>query len=89
MDRHGLFIVLNIVLTIVHTWVFNGTRSSLLGVLLLHATFNTSTRLILSNVPGLSHEEGNLPLVVVYGTLALLLVALTKGKLAFPSEHTV
>jgi membrane protease YdiL (CAAX protease family) len=78
----ALYIVLNVALTIVHTWVFNGTRSSLLGVLLLHAAVNTSTRLILPNIPGLSRDEGNLLLVVAYGAVALLLVVLTKGRLA-------
>lgn len=83
-----LFIVLNIALSITHTWVFNGTRSSLLSVMLLHATFNTSTRLILPNVPGLSRAEGNLLLVIVYGAVALLLVAFTRGQLAARSRQT-
>jgi membrane protease YdiL (CAAX protease family) len=83
----ALYIVLGVALTIIHTWVFNGTRSSLLGVLLLHATINTSTRLILPNVPGMSREAGNLLLVVVYGVVALLIVALTKGRLAASSRN--
>jgi uncharacterized protein len=82
-----LFIVLSIALTIIHTWVFNGTRASLLGVLLLHATINTSTRLILPNVPGMSREAGNLLLVIMYGAMALLVVALTKGRLAAPAHR--
>ncbi len=45
--------------------------------MLLHATFNTSTRLTLPNAPGMSRETGNLLLVVVGGA-----VALTKGRLA-------
>jgi hypothetical protein len=82
-----LYIMLNVALTVVHTWVFNGTRSSLLSVMLLHAAINTSARLILPNVPGLSRDEGNLLLVVVYGLVALLLVMLTKGRLAAPSRN--
>jgi membrane protease YdiL (CAAX protease family) len=83
-----LYIVLNVALTIVHTWVFNGTRSSLLSVMLLHAAVNTSTRLMLPNVPGLSRDEGNLLLVIVYGVVALFIVALTKGRLAAPPEQS-
>jgi membrane protease YdiL (CAAX protease family) len=83
----ALYIVLNVALTVVHTWVFNGTRSSLLSVMLLHAAINTSARLILPNIPGLSRDEGNLLLVVVYGLVALLLVVLTKGRLAAPSRN--
>jgi membrane protease YdiL (CAAX protease family) len=83
----ALYIVLNVALTVVHTWVFNGTRSSLLSVMLLHAAINTSARLILPNIPGLSRDEGNLLLVVVYGLVALLLIVLTKGRLAAPSRN--
>src|SRR4029079_15173093 len=83
----ALFIVLSVALTIIHTWVLNGTRASLLGVLLLHATINTSTRLILPNVPGMSREAGNLLLVVVYSAVALLIVMLTKGRLAAPLRN--
>jgi uncharacterized protein len=82
-----LYIVLNVAVTVVHTWVFNGTHSSLLSVMLLHAAFNTSARLILPNIPGLSRDEGNMLLVVVYGLVALLLVVLTKGRLAAPSKN--
>jgi CAAX protease family protein len=83
-----LYLVLNLALTIVHTWVFNGTSSSLLSVMLLHAAINTSTRLILPSVPGLSRDEGNLLLVGVYGIVALLIVTLTKGRLAEVSEQS-
>jgi len=78
----ALFVALGIALAIAHTWVSNGTRASLLAVMLLHAAINTSTRLILPNVPGLSREDGNLLLVLAYGAAALLLVALTRGRLA-------
>jgi membrane protease YdiL (CAAX protease family) len=77
-----LFVLLEIALSIIHTWVYNGTRASLLSVLLLHASINTSTRLILPNVPGLSRDDGNLMLVLVYGAVALMLIVLTKGRLA-------
>jgi hypothetical protein len=57
-------------------------------VMLLHAAINTSTRLILPSVPGLSRDEGNLLLVGVYGIVALLIVTLTKGRLAEVSEQS-
>jgi uncharacterized protein len=83
----GLFVLLGLALAILHSWVYNGTRASLLAVMLLHAAINTSTRLILPNIPGLNRDDGNVLLVVVYGATALLLVALTKGRLAYVSEH--
>jgi hypothetical protein len=55
--------------------------------MLLHATVNTSTRMILPNVPGMSREAGNLLLLVVYGVVALLIIALKKGRLAAPSRN--
>lgn len=82
----ALFAVSCVALSVIHTWLFNGTRGSLLGVMLLHATINTSTRFILPNVPGMTREAGNLLLVVVYGAIALLVVALTRGRLASPPE---
>jgi membrane protease YdiL (CAAX protease family) len=78
-----LYVALLIAFTIIHTWLYNGTQASLLAVMLLHATINTSTRLILPNVPGLSREDGNLLMVGVYGVAALLLIALTKGRLNY------
>ena len=79
----ALYIALSVAFSILHTWVSNGTRASLLAVMLLHAAINTSTRLILPSVPGLSRDDGNLLLVVVYSAIALLVVALTKGRLAY------
>jgi membrane protease YdiL (CAAX protease family) len=85
----GLFVILGIALTILHTWVHNGTRASLLSVMLLHATINTTIRMILPNVPGLSRSDGNLLLVTVYTVVALLLILLTKGRLAHTPEHSL
>jgi membrane protease YdiL (CAAX protease family) len=82
-----LFAMLEVALAIVHTWVSNGARASLLAVSLLHASINTSKRLILPNIPGLSRADGNLLLVAVYSTVALLLVALTQGRLNYTPTH--
>jgi membrane protease YdiL (CAAX protease family) len=84
----ALFAVLGIALTLIHTWVYNGTRASLLAVMLLHASINTSTRLILPNIPGLSRDDGNLTLVVVYSAVALLIIVLTKGGMAATPAQT-
>ena len=82
----GLYVALNAALTFLHTWVFNGTRASLVGVLLLHASVNTSARMILPAVPGLSRDTGNLLLVAVYGIVALLILGVTRGRLAFSGQ---
>jgi membrane protease YdiL (CAAX protease family) len=82
----GLYLVLNMSLTLLHTWLFNGTRASLVGVLLLHASVNTSARMILPSVTGLSRDTGNLLLVVVYSIIALVVVGLTGGRLAYSAR---
>ena len=68
--------------------MYNGTRASLLAVMLFHTTNNTSVRTILPNIPGLSRDDGNLVLVGVTSVVALLVVALTKGRLAHTPEST-
>jgi membrane protease YdiL (CAAX protease family) len=82
----GLYVALNVALTILHTWVFNGTRGSLVGVLLLHASVNTSARMILPAVPGLSRDTGNLLLVALYAIVALLILGLSRGRLAIARQ---
>jgi hypothetical protein len=67
--------------------MYNGTCGSLLSVMLFHATINTSVRLILPNIPGVSRDEANLVLVGVYVLVALVVVALTKGRLAHAPEQ--
>jgi membrane protease YdiL (CAAX protease family) len=84
----ALYMVLAVALAIIHTTVYNGTRASLLSVMLLHAAINTSTRLVLPNVPGVSRGEVNLMLVGVTSVVALLIVALTRGRLAYSPEPT-
>ncbi len=83
----ALFAVGVVALAILHTWVFNSTRASLLSVMLFHAAINTSVRMILPNVPGLSRDHGNLVLVGVYVLVALVVVVLTKGRLAHAPEQ--
>ncbi len=83
----ALFAVGVIALAILHTWVYNNTRGSLLSVMLFHASINTSVRMILPNIPGVSRDEANLVLVGVYVLVALVVVALTKGRLAHAPEQ--
>ncbi len=83
----ALFAVGVVALAILHTWVFNSTRASLLSVMLFHAAINTSVRMILPNVPGLSRDHGNLVLVGVYVLVALVVVVLTKGRLVHAPEQ--
>ena len=70
-----------------YTWVYNRTRGSLLLIVLLHATLNTSTRLVSTLVPASSAATFETTIywiyAIVYGLGALLLIAVTRGTLGY------
>jgi CAAX protease family protein len=85
--------ILNIVLyvtaatafTIIITWVFNNTKGSLLIAILLHAAVNTSfaTLVALFPTPLVTDYGTTVPMVIAFGVLALLVIALTRGRLGY------
>ena len=80
-----MFVLMITALTIIMTWVFNNAKGSLLITMLMHASFNTFANRIVSPLfpaPILS-EYGLLPVLVGFGAVALLLVALTRGRLGY------
>lgn len=81
-----LFALVQIALSILHTWVYNGAQASLFVVTLLHAAVNASTRAILPEVFAVSRAEGNLAAVIAFGVWALLVVVLTRAKLGYQAE---
>lgn len=79
------FVLAVLALTIIYTWVFNNTKSSLLIVILMHATNDAffinqlfASRLVTDTL---------LPFVVGFGTIALLIVILTRGWLGYKEER--
>jgi membrane protease YdiL (CAAX protease family) len=88
-----MFILMITALTIIMTWVFNNAQGSLLITMLMHATFNTFANAILSPLfpaPILS-EYGLLPVLVGFGAVAVVLIAVTRGRLGYqhyPPEQT-
>jgi uncharacterized protein len=80
-----LYVISAISFTIVMTWVFNNTKGSLLIAVLMHASFNT-TFLILNQLfpaPIVTGYGSQVPAVIGYGAVALLVVALTRGRLGY------
>jgi membrane protease YdiL (CAAX protease family) len=80
-----MFILMITALTVIMTWVFNNARGSLLVTMLMHASFNTFANKVLAPLfpaPVLS-EYGLLPMLVGFSAGALLLVALTRGRLGY------
>jgi uncharacterized protein len=76
--------------TFVFTWVFNNTRGSVLLAILVHASGDAFPNAVLGPLfPGSAVitdqgiNAGYFGLIIAYGTLTLLLVALTRGRLGY------
>ncbi|HEY1966483.1 MAG TPA: CPBP family intramembrane glutamic endopeptidase [Pseudonocardia sp.] len=80
-----MFIVMITALTTIMTWVFNNAKGSLLITMLMHASFNTfANRIVAPSFPApILNEYGLLPVLIGFGVVALLLVALTRGRLGY------
>jgi hypothetical protein len=74
-----------IAFTIVMTWVFNNTKGSVFIAVLVHASFDMVLSIInkLFSVPIVNDYGSNVPVLMGLGVLALVLVALTRGRLAY------
>jgi membrane protease YdiL (CAAX protease family) len=84
-----MFIVMITALTIIMTWVFNHANGSLLITMLMHASFNTFANKVeapLFPAPILS-EYGLLPLLIGFTATALVLIAVTRGRLGVEHYH--
>jgi membrane protease YdiL (CAAX protease family) len=78
-----LFVLLVVALNIVMTWVYNHTQGSLFIAILLHASVNTAGILPeLFPTPGIPlFTLSNLALLIAFALPAVLIVALTRGRL--------
>jgi uncharacterized protein len=84
-----VFVLATTCLAIMYTWVFNNTKGSVLMAILVHAIFNASVTGILAPLfpsPILS-DYGLLPLLGGFGALAVVLVALTRGRLGYQNHR--
>ena len=76
----GKFVIFAMAVAIVITWVFDNTKGSLRMAMLMHASIDTfSVPLRVLFAPA---EVSN-SLLLSFGLLALLLVALTRGRLGY------
>jgi membrane protease YdiL (CAAX protease family) len=80
-----MFILMITCLTIIMTWVFNNAKGSLLITMLMHASFNTfANRIVAPLFPApILNEYGLLPVLIGFGATAMVLVALTRGRLGY------
>ena len=84
-----MFVIAAIAFTIVMTWVFNNTKGSLFIAVFVHTSFDTVLSIVngLFPVPIVNDYGSNVPVLMGLGVLALVLVALTRGRLAYQRYH--
>jgi uncharacterized protein len=84
-----MFVLMITALTIIMTWVFNNAKGSLLITMLMHASFNTfANRIVAPLFPApILSEYGLLPVLVGFGATALVLIAVTRGRLGYQHYH--
>jgi uncharacterized protein len=75
------FVLADIALTVVYTWVFNNTKGSLLIVILVHASNDAFFINQLFGAPVVT--DSLLPFVIGFGATAVLLVIVTQGRLGY------
>jgi hypothetical protein len=80
-----LFVIAAIPLTIVMTWIFNNTKGSLLIAILVHWAFDISFAILnlLFTAPIVSDYGSTVPVLIGLGAVALLVIALTRGRLGY------
>jgi uncharacterized protein len=80
-----VFVLATTCLAIMYTWVFNNTKGSVLMAILIHASFNASVTGILAPLfpAPILEDYGLLPILGGFGVFAVVLVALTRGRLGY------
>ena len=80
-----MFILMITALTIIMTWVFNNAKGSLLITMLMHASFNTfADHIVVPAFPAaILNEYPLLPELIGFGLGAVVIVALTRGRLSY------
>ena len=80
-----MFVIASIALTIVLTWVFNNTKGSVFIAVLVHATFDLYLAILngLFRAPLVNDYGSNVPVLIGFGALAVVVVTLTRGRLGY------
>jgi uncharacterized protein len=80
-----MFVTAATVFTVVMTWIFNNTKGSLFIAVLVHTSFDTVLAILnrLFPVPIVNDHGSNVPVLIGVGVLALVLIALTRGRLGY------
>lgn len=94
LSEFVMFELTAIAATFIYTWIFNGSGGSLLIVILLHAAGNAASGLLTPVFDELPYGgwaatiiDGGALNVIVFTAIALLLVVLTGGRLAYKADE--
>jgi uncharacterized protein len=82
----GLFVIWAVSITIVLTWVFNNTKSSVLLAILAHGSVNSAAAAVYGLFPAPAVTEGITSFVIGFGVAALVVVLVTRGRLGYRQE---
>jgi len=82
-----LFVIWAVSITITFTWVFNNTKGSVLLVILAHGSINSAAAAVFGLFPAPAVTGGIANFVIGFGVVALVVVALTRGRLGYRREE--
>jgi uncharacterized protein len=93
LSRFLAFLLTGIAGSFFYTWIFNNTRASILLAMLVHGSSNAAAQLLGGVIPVDVPLPGWLQVlvpdwlnVIAFGSAALLLVLLTRGRLSYQGE---
>jgi uncharacterized protein len=79
----ALFVIWAMAITLVFTWIFNNTKGSVLLAVLAHGSVNMAAASVYGIFPAPAVTGGILSFVIGFGVAALVIVALTRGRLGY------
>jgi membrane protease YdiL (CAAX protease family) len=82
----ALFVVWAVSITIIFTWVFNNTKGSVLLAILAHGSINSAAASVYGLFPAPAVTGGITNFVIGFGVAAVVIVALTRGRLGYRQE---
>src|SRR5215211_3876081 len=83
----ALFIIWAVAITVIFTWVFNNTKGSVLLAILAHGSVNSASVAVFGLFPAPAVTGGITNFVIGFGVAALVIVALTRGRLGYRQEE--
>jgi len=82
----ALFVVWAVSIAVVFTWVFNNTKGSVLLIILAHGSVNSAAVAVYGLFPTPAVTSGITNFVIGFGVAAVVVVALTWGRLGYRQE---